>query len=996
MKKTFLLFLMLLFTVMGFSQERTISGKIQDRDTSEPLVQTTVQLLKMDSTFVTGAVTNEDGLFTCNAPVNGKYLLKISSIGYKTVIKHVAIVDDKNLAMGKIVIGSDAIMLKGATVTGMAAKVVVKEDTFVYNSAAYRTPEGSVIEELVRRLPGAEIDSEGNVTINGKQVKKIKVDGKEFMTGDTKTALKNLPTSIVDNIKAYDEKSDLAKVTGIDDGEESTVLDFGLKKGMNKGLFGNVDMGAGTEDRYTAKMMGAYFNSTSRFMMFGSANNVNDMGFGGGRGGNFGRGLSGLTATKMVGMNYNFEKKDKFQFDASVRWNHSNNDAWSKTSSENFVNTTGAFSNSKRQSYSRSNSWNGNMRIEWQPDTMTNIMFRPSFTLSSSDGVESGSSASFNSDPYLSVTDPLDEASLESMAEDSIVVNSQQSQKITYSDSKNVSGMLQINRKLSSNGRNVTLRADAGYSKSDSKSLSVNATRLWLLQNQAGEDSTYQTNRYNLVPTRNKNYTLQATYSEPLFKGAFLQLRYQFKYQTRKSDRSTYDFSDYDYDYFSGISPKYRQWDNYLGLLDNSLDSYLDADLSKYAEYKNYIHQIDLTFRLIQTKFRLSAGFMVQPQQSKFIQNYLGVNVDTTRNVTNFSPTLDFRYKFNKQHQLRINYRGTTTQPSMSDLLDITDDSNPLNISKGNPGLKPSFTQNLNADYRNYIQKHMRFIFANLGFSTTSNSISSKVTYNDVTGGRVTQPENINGNWNVNGRFTMNTAIDTTGYWNVNTATSAEYSNNVGYLALDKTSGSVKNTVKNTQLSERLGGSYRNSWLELELNGSVTYNHARNQLQPTSDLDTWQFTYGADANITLPWGMTLSSDIHMNSRRGYNESSMNTNEMIWNAQVGQGFLKGKALTLTLQFYDILKEQSNFSRAIFALSRTDTEYNAINSYAMLHVIYRVNVFGNKDTRREMRENGRRPNFNDPNMRGGTPPEGGPRGNGGDGPRGGGGGFGGPMQ
>jgi len=301
-------------------------------------------LLKTDSSFVTGAVTNEDGLFLLQAPDNGKYLLRVTSVGYKPVVKRVEIVQDKDLAMGKIVMGSDAIMLKGAVVTAQAAKVTLKEDTFVYNSAAYRTPEGSTIEELVKRLPGAEIDDDGKITINGKEVKKILVDGKEFMTGDTKTALKNLPTSIVDKIKSYDEKSDLARVTGIDDGEEQTVLDFGLKPGMNKGLFSNIDLSVGTHSRYAEKGMGAYFNDKIRTMVFANANNVNDMGFPGGGGrGRFGAGRQGLNASKMIGGNFNYEEKDKLTIDGSLRWNHNDGDARSRVSTENFVSTAGSF-----------------------------------------------------------------------------------------------------------------------------------------------------------------------------------------------------------------------------------------------------------------------------------------------------------------------------------------------------------------------------------------------------------------------------------------------------------------------------------------------------------------------------------------------------------------------------------------------------------------------------------------------------------------------------
>lgn len=251
MRKSLLLLLLTLMSMAVSAQNRQITGMLEDRDTKEPMMQAAIQLLKMDSTYVTGAVSNEKGLFFVNAPANGKYLLRISSVGYPTTLKRIVIAQDKDLALGRIVMGAEAIMLKGATVTARANKVTLKEDTFVYNSAAYRTPEGSTIEELVKRLPGAQVSDDGTITINGKTVKKILVDGKEFMTGDTKTALKNIPTSIIEKIKSYDQKSDLARVTGIDDGNEETVLDFGVKKGMNKGIFSNIDLSAGTKNRYS-------------------------------------------------------------------------------------------------------------------------------------------------------------------------------------------------------------------------------------------------------------------------------------------------------------------------------------------------------------------------------------------------------------------------------------------------------------------------------------------------------------------------------------------------------------------------------------------------------------------------------------------------------------------------------------------------------------------------------------------------------------------------
>ena len=946
MKRSILSMLLMLVAIASLAQERLISGKITDRDTKDPVEQVTIQLLKTDSTYVSGAISNERGLFHVNAPANGKYLLKITSVGYKPTVKRIQISEDKNLAMGNVVIGADAIMLKGAVVTAMAQKVSLKEDTFVYNSAAYRTPEGSVVEELVKRLPGAEVSDDGTIKINGKEVKKILVDGKEFMTGDTKTALKNLPTSIIDKIKAYDEKSDLSKVTGIDDGEEQTVLDFGVKKGMNKGVISNIDLGVGNKNRYNMRGMGGYFANNNRFMLFANANNTSDRGFGGGPGRGFWGGANGLNASKMIGANYNYELKDKFKFNTSLRWNHSDGDVWSSRSSENFMGTSSSFSNSLSQSYSRSNSWNGNIRLEWMPDSMTNILFRPSISWSSSDGLSGSQSASYNKDPYTITTkDPLSEEGIEEMEKAEAMVNSQLTNGITYSDNNNINGMLQVNRKLGNKGRNITFRVDAKYTDNDSKSISLNNAKLYLVQTAEGKDSTYQTNRYNLTPSKNYSYAGQLTYSEPLWKATFLQFSYKFTYSYSKSDRSTYDFSKYA---MSG-DHEYRGWDSYLNPFAGHLNDYRDDDLSRFSEYRNYNHDIQVMMRFIRQKYNLNFGVMVQPQQSKYIQDYQGVHVDTVRNVVNVSPTLDFRYRFSKMSNLRINYRGTTSQPSISQLLDITDNSDPLNISMGNPGLKPSFTQNFRLFYNNFVQNHNKGIMTFVNFSTTNNSISNKVTYDETTGGRITRPENINGNWNAMGAFMFNCSIDSAGVWNINTGAHANYNNYVSYLSLDKKSDSQKNTTRSITWRQNLSFSYRNDWAEFSLDGTLTYNKAKNKLQPTSNLETWQFSYGPSMTLTAPWGTSLNSSLSINSRRGYNDSSMNTDEFVWNAQLSQGFLKGKPLTIMLQFYDLLRQQSTFSRAISATSRTDTEYNAINSYAMLHVVYRLNLFGGKQAR-----------------------------------------------
>ena len=965
--------------------QRNISGKVIESDSQEPVAQTTVRLLKSDSTMVTGSLTNLDGIFRVKAPANGNYIVQVTCVGFKPYTKNVKISADKDIALGTIELKPDAIMLKGATVTGQAAKVTLKEDTFVYNASAYRTPEGSVVEELVKKLPGAQVDDDGKITINGKEVKKILIDGKEFMTGDTKTAMKNLPTSIVERVKAYDQKSDLARVSGIDDGEEETVLDFGIKRGMNRGFMVNADLAAGTRSRYSGRIFAGMQSSDLKIFIPMSANNVNDMGFPGGGGGRFGGGRQGLTATKMLGFNLNYEKKDRFKLDASIRWNHSNVDAVVRRSTEDFMSgNASTFSNNLTSNMSRTNSWNARFRLEWTPDSMTNIMMRPQFNYNSNDGLGEGYSMTFDEDPFKTIKDPFDDEELQKLIDKGVVKNRNVNNSISYSDSKSAGGWLQLNRRLNSKGRNITLRFSGNVGEGMSRSFTNSLVEYYQLVNQFGEDSTYQANRYAVTPTKNWNYGLRATYSEPIFRQVYLQFSYQYQYSYTKSDRATYDFSNFAADFF-GVTPRYRGWDDYLALLGGSpLEGFRDDKLSRFSEYRNYNHTAEIMLRVVRKAYNLNIGFQVMPQRSHFTQDYQGVHTDTVRTVTNIAPTADFRWKISNVSQLRFNYRANSSQPSMSDLLDITDNSDPLNVRKGNPGLKPSFTQNFRLFYNNYIQNHQRSIMANVSFSTTRNSISNMVTYDAASGGRTTRPENINGNWNAFGMFMFNTAIDSAGFFNVNTFTTLRYNNSVGYVSVGRNTDSQKSTTKSTTVGERLAASYRNSWLEFELNGSLEYMHARSELQSNNNLDTWTFSYGGSLQLTAPWGTQLSTSMNMNSRRGYNDASMNTNELIWNAQVSQSFLRGNALTLSLQFYDILHRQSTFSRTVDAMRRSDTEYNAITNYAMLHVIYRLNIFGSGSNRGPQGGPGG--------------PGGGRRGGGFGGPGGGGrpgGGFGGPR-
>ena len=916
-------------------QRLTISGQLLDADLKEPMVQATIQLFTVtDSTFVGGAVSNERGNFIVQAPSAGTFRLRITTVGYQTIDREVTLRRNESLDLGNLMMETESVMLQEAVVTGRAAQVIVRKDTIMYNPEAFRTPEGSAIEELIKRIPGAEVDEDGNITVNGKEVKKILLDGKEFMLGDVETALKNIPVSIIQNLKFYDQQSDQARITGIDDGEKETVLDFSIKKGMNRGYMTNLDLAGGTKHRYASRGMGSMFTDKTRIVLLGNFNNKEE------NAGWWNR--RGLNARKMLGTNLNYDDNNKLKLDASIRWNHRDGDNQTENASENFYSESSrTFSNSSTSNFTRSNNWRGNIRVEWKPDSLTNILLRANGNYGTDDATNTSLSATFNDDPYLYTTDPLGEISPLS----NILVNHNQSASLTYSDNKNAWGMLQLYRRLNPKGRNIVIRLEANGGSSHSENTSDNEVRLFLVKNQAGQDSTYYTARYNTTPSDQSGYVLSTTYSEPLWKGAHLQFNYELRYSQNKSDRQTYDFSHLPENPFAGIEPEYRDWDPWLSTVYNQMDSYLDKNLSRFSEYKNYTHNLRITLRHKVEKYDYNIGFLVQPQHSNFIQDYRGIYVDTIRNVTNLTPTLNFHYKFSDQSNLWIHYRGDTRQPEMTQLLDITDDSNPLYITQGNPGLKPQFTNSLNAYYNNYIVRHKRSIVVYANYRHIRNSISNLVRYNPETGGSISRPENINGNWNVNGGFTFNTALDSTAHWNIGTDTRLRYNHFVSYVAQQQ-ADAAKNTTRTTNLNERLSFGYRNDWLEVTLDGTVNYQHSRNELQPTADLDTWQLNYGGQFLVRLPLDIEVSMNLHERSRRGYNDSSMNTNELLWNGQISKSFLRNKSLIVALNFYDLLGQQSNYERWINATSRSDTQYNSVNSYAMLHVRYRLNMFGGK--------------------------------------------------
>lgn len=955
----------------------TISGNIIDAETTVPVAQTAIQLFAMpDTTSVAGTVSDNYGHYAIQKLAVGSYLLRYSFLGYETQEKQFNVVrSDREIDLGTLRMKADTIMLNEAIIQAELPQMQMVDDTLMFNADAFRVPEGSVLEELIKRLPGVIIE-EGTIKVNGKTVKRFLVDGKEFFDYDTNMALKNLPTEMVDKVKTYERKSELARVTGIDDGEEEMVMDLQVKPNMRNGWLTNIDLGAGIpigDNDYGEWVKGLFSGrvtvnrfATNRQLSI-TANTGNLGGYSGRGGGGAGNGLNyntqlGVNFARNIGKAFKGRRNEyPLEVGGNIRYNGSNSRSINESESETYLTsqTSQSFRNNHSSNQNNRDGIDGSLRIEWRPDTMTDITFRPNFSYNRNGSGNSSESVSFNADPHLSGMDePLSNYKEDRYRQimDSIGVNSQTNSSSGNGTTLQFSGQLQINRKFNNKGRNLTFATNFSFSKSGNESYSVNNQKYYQL---AGRDSIM--NRFNDSPSKNNNISARLMWSEPFSEKVFLQLSYQAQYRFQDTNRKTYQFP-------SNLFP---HWEDTWELPDpDAMVHYENDSLSRYQTYENFDQTIETQLRLNTDKITMNVGFSLLPQHQAMKYKYMGVDTVAARNIFNWTPTLNFRYRWTRQKSLQVTYRGRTNQPSMDQMLAITDNSNPLNIRKGNPELQPTFNNTLEMNYQTNIQEKQRNYSFRLSAGNTLRNISSKTEYDEATGVTTTQSVNMDGfwsNWNTNADFTFNTAIANETLpqdhrINLSASTSGRYNHQEGYMRSRSSmtgggsQGSQLSTTKSVNASQRVNATYRNLWLEVSLNGNVSFQHSQNNLQTNNNTDTWNYSYGASVDLRKSsWkNLRLNTDISMQSRRGFSSATYNRNDLIWNMQLSVNVFKRNAGTISVQWYDILNQRSNINRNISATGRSDTKNNNINSYIVLHFIYRLNVFGNKDARQQMRQ------------------------------------------
>ena len=970
-------------SVMAQSGNLTIKGSVFDFDSAEPLFPANLQVFELpDTTYVNGTSTEDDGSFTLSGLKAGDYVIRATYMGYVNTEKSFTLrAANKTTDLGKITMKGDAQILSDVVVTAALAKVQMVGDTVVFNSDAYRLPEGSSVEDLVRKLPGVQITSDGNITVNGKTVSRILVNGKEFFDNDKSVALNNLTAEMIEKIKTYDKQSDLARQTGIDDGNEETVLDLTVKKGMAKGWFGNVGVGYGrpmqetiyeVDDLYNVSANLNRFDEDRQMTIMGSAGqSAGGMGgggigggiggFGGMRGmGGFGGGLSknyngGMNFARNVGPEITSDSY-KYEIGGSINVRYSNSESTSKSSSENFY--TGGmhtWSNREGSNSNGSTSINGQLRFEWNKDEKTSLIFTPSFTYSESGSSSENISKTFNKDPYQYATNPLDSTTvfvdenglidyLDSL--NNALWNSQNSKSLSESKSMSTSGNILFTQRFEKAGRNISVNANYSLSKSGSDSYSrneqVTSTYDFFGGGAAKKNKTIY-NRFNDNPSNNRSLRTQLSYTEPLANQTYLQFSYQFSYSYSHSDRSTYD-----------LPQNYNNWGTPDWILEDNYQQYKSDSLSQMSHYENFDQTIQLQLRKVTDNLNLTFGLSALPQHSKMNYDYMGKDTILQRTVFNWTPTVNMRYRWTRQESLTFRYNGRTSQPSMTQLLDITDNSNPLAISMGNPGLKPTFSNNLNLSYQKYDPTSMSSINVGGSFSNTIRQITNKTTLN-YDGGTISQPVNLDGlfaNWNTSANVTaMLSMLDSR--LTVNSTTSVNYSHSEGWASIIGQESQLRTSLT-TGVNETLNAAYRNDYIDVALQGRINYSHSTNDLQPERNMDTYNFSYGPSFSVVLPWrSLRFATDMMMSSRRGYSSADMNTDELIWNAGMSISCLKGNKGTFSINFYDILNQQSDVNRNMTATSRTDTYNTSIHTYFMANFSYRIQVFGDKEARQNLR-------------------------------------------
>ncbi|OFY43512.1 MAG: hypothetical protein A2X18_06095 [Bacteroidetes bacterium GWF2_40_14] len=799
--------------------------------------------------------------------------------------------------------------MQSVTITALANPIVVKQDTIEFTAAAFPVAEGDVLEQLLKKMPGLEMDSKGKFSYNGKTINKIMVDGKDFFANDSKTLTSNLPARIVDKVKVIDQKTEQAKFTGVDDGTRETVMDVTLKDGFKNGLFGNATGGYGTQDTYTANLFTARFDKNTNFGLVGSSSNT--PGFGGGimidGGGQeviyFMSDNGGKTTTSNIGLNGNTEfNKGKVKLGGSYSYSEYDTETMTNRTRQTFLEDSSFIYNqvSTGKSGNKSDRFAG--ILEWRPSDKVLMFFRPNFDITRS--------SSLNRSDYTT------------NGVSGVPVNEGNSSNYSEGLTKNFGGSLILMYSFKKKRRSLSLNVSYGLSSSNMDGLNQSSTTRYD-NNSTIIDSVRQ--KSNTI-SDNYNFNIRTSYTEPLSSKYVLDLSYNLQYGYRISDKNTFNWN--------ALTESYDSRDDVYS------NDYQDISLNQ---------NIGLNINRMEKKYNYSLGFSLQPTYTKST----GTNRDYTSSVFNYAPSLTMQYTLNKTTFLRFSYRGGSSQPSISQKEPVPDNSNPLYIRIGNPRLLPGFNNNLSLSLNGGNREKSRSFDISIDGNYRTNSFSNITAYS--TGGiQYSVPVNTDPIYSGSIRLMYNTPLFTKKFF-VNISGSANYNNNLSYTAKieadpqadprDVTIDNFKNIVANTTntlfIRNGLRLTYKFNKADFSLSSNISYRDTWYSIANQSKPEMWNYTASANLNLRLPYDFSMIAGMDFSVSKGYG-GDRDKPFTIFNADINKGLFKNK-FALKLRMYDILNQARGIRRTTTENYIEDTEFYTQKQYFMLSLSYKFGKF-----------------------------------------------------
>ncbi len=866
----------------------TLRGAVRD-SAETPLVGANIALYRHtpsgERQLVAGGTSDSQGRFSIVQVPLGQLSLEVSYIGYQSYQDDLTITAGLNL--GVIHLQEDAHLLEVVVVQGKATDMTVRGDTIAFNADAYKVPQGAMLEELVKRLPGAEIDESGQISIGGQQVSKIMLDGKEFFSGDTKVAMRNLPASMVHQLEMLRQQSDEARVTGFDDDEEETVLNIRTKPDMRQGTFGHAVVGYGLNQRYELNGLLNYFSQRHQTTLVAGSNNTNGQGLsdlnlddgsrGGRRGGRRGGGFrpQGITTSAQIAANETYTPSDRLEVNANVRYGYRQNDLSARTETENLLpDSPSTFTNETTDALKRGHNLGGDAYIKWQATDRTELIYRPE--LHYSWGVDQESRNYRTTD---SAESELHRGSQENLRK--------------YSGLR-LFNMLLLGHKLNDEGRTLSLQLNGGF-LGDNANTESHST----LHSVDGEQS-----RQTLLEDHSQtfSYRIRTGYVEPLTELLSLQAQLEWSDRIRSSER------DYK---MAGTA---RETDMKTRL--NSLSAGIDLKVAN-----------ELVDLIVGLRFRptwMTTELSPQTNQTPHI-----------RREMIWAPSLNFSYTPNKQTMLRLGYWGRSEMPSAGQMYTIPDVTNLRESIIGNPNLRPSYQHQLFGMFRTFLPSSSQAVNIRFFSAYTHHAVISDQSVDAKTQRRQITYINADGGEYVlysNGSFT--TPLFTKSLSLAVTLGSA-YNYRLGRI------NGVTNGAHSWTLSPDLALAYSNSWLYLRAKGGVRYHSGSQSLPLAASPHTYDWRAGGDVSVSLPLGFKVESEALYTQGVGYQEP-YNVSSVLWSAGLSYSFLKDQAATLRIKVYDLLNQQQSISRQVSATEISDTWSNSLGRYAMLHFIYRFRL------------------------------------------------------